>query len=249
MDSSETTSLMRNGEWPGLFPETSLTMIQAIQGKDHTQASAALNNFALIYSNPMVRLVQNLGVARDESRDLVHDYFQAVLIKRKALERMASETWRLRRFLRVTLTRFVRSYYRKQLAQKRGGLLRKTVFEESKAPLIKAAPDIMSFERDWTRMILARVDKRLRFKYRRPGREALFDVLFARLERNGREEPLAVIAAKFGKNEAAIKTQLKRIRDSYCELLREEVAATVHDDGEVDREIRYLFKIIESGPS
>jgi RNA polymerase sigma-70 factor (ECF subfamily) len=44
---------------------------------------------------------------------------------------------------------------------------------------------------------------------------------------------------------AAVKTAVHRLRRRYTEVIREEIAATVADPGEVDDEIRFLLAALE----
>jgi hypothetical protein len=50
-----------------------------------------------------------------------------------------------------------------------------------------------------------------------------------------------VAAAELGLSEGAVKVAVHRLRKRYRELLREEIAHTVEDPGQVEDEIRALF--------
>ena len=54
------------------------------------------------------------------------------------------------------------------------------------------------------------------------------------------------LAIRWDTTEAAIKMAVHRLRKRLRSLLREEVAHTVHDPGEVSGEIRFLLSVIES---
>jgi RNA polymerase sigma-70 factor (ECF subfamily) len=52
------------------------------------------------------------------------------------------------------------------------------------------------------------------------------------------------IAARMGLTEGAVKSHLHRLRQRYRALVREEIAQTVAEPGEVDEEIRHLIAVI-----
>ena len=52
------------------------------------------------------------------------------------------------------------------------------------------------------------------------------------------------VAADLEMSESAVKVTLHRMRRRFGELLRDEVARTVDDPGEVDAEIRHLFQML-----
>ena len=54
----------------------------------------------------------------------------------------------------------------------------------------------------------------------------------------------AVMAARLGVTEGALKVTVHRLRQRYRELLREEVAHTVAAIHEIDEELRYLVAVI-----
>ena len=45
-------------------------------------------------------------------------------------------------------------------------------------------------------------------------------------------------------SEGAIKVAVHRLKQHYAQLLREEIAATVSTEGEIDDEIRCLFEAL-----
>ena len=56
--------------------------------------------------------------------------------------------------------------------------------------------------------------------------------------------PYAEFAAELKMTEGALKVAVHRLRRRYRELLRAEIAQTVAHPGEIDEEIRELFKAI-----
>jgi RNA polymerase sigma-70 factor (ECF subfamily) len=70
----------------------------------------------------------------------------------------------------------------------------------------------------------------------------LYDALHP--EGGGELESYEVIGARLGMSEGAVKLAAFRLRQRYRDLIREEVAQTVADPGEVDDEIRHLLRVL-----
>ena len=75
------------------------------------------------------------------------------------------------------------------------------------------------------------------------GRSSLFERLKAALTDGPRAVTYARIADEFGMTEAAVEGAVRRLRQRYRSLLREQIAATLDDPSPdaIDDEIRALF--------
>ena len=52
------------------------------------------------------------------------------------------------------------------------------------------------------------------------------------------------VAARLGMPIATLRTHLHRLRQRYRECLRAEVAQTVSSPGQIDEEMRYLYRVL-----
>ena len=52
------------------------------------------------------------------------------------------------------------------------------------------------------------------------------------------------MAAELGTSEGAVKASVRRLRERFGKLLREEIAGTVADPDQVDDEVRHLLQVI-----
>ena len=79
-------------------------------------------------------------------------------------------------------------------------------------------------------------------------RARLFDALkpFVWGEKAG--APQAEIAAALSLNEGTVRVAIHRLRRSYRDFLRAEIACTVATPAEVDDELRHLIDIVSRGP-
>jgi hypothetical protein len=101
-----------------------------------------------------------------------------------------------------------------------------------------------SFERRWALTLLDTVLNRLRAEHEQEGRAELFAALNPCLVGDRTAQPYAELAAKLGVSEGAVKSAVHRLRQRYRQLLRDEIAQTVAEPGEVDEELRHLFVVL-----
>jgi RNA polymerase sigma-70 factor (ECF subfamily) len=135
-------------------------------------------------------------------------------------------------------------------AQKRGGgrppISLDTHSAESRyamEPVDGTTPEKI-FDRRWAITLLEQVLGRLRGEFSAIGKSALFDELKPTL--TGASAPYAQIAARLNMTEGAVKVAAHRLRQRYRELVREEVAQTVGNAGDVDEELRELMSALSA---
>jgi RNA polymerase sigma-70 factor (ECF subfamily) len=85
--------------------------------------------------------------------------------------------------------------------------------------------------------------KRLSTRYQSTARKQLFDELRPLLTG---DEPAsyAVLSARLGATEGALRVAVHRLRRQFAESLRDVIAETVDDPQAVDDELRYLMAIV-----
>ena len=109
-------------------------------------------------------------------------------------------------------------------------------------PADATTPDRL-FDRAWALTLLDRVLDLLEREYTAAGRTALFERLKAVLTDGPRAVAYAVIADEFAMTEAAVEGAVRRLRQRYRSLLRDQIAATLDDPtpADVAEEIGALF--------
>jgi DNA-directed RNA polymerase specialized sigma24 family protein len=100
------------------------------------------------------------------------------------------------------------------------------------------------YERRWALAVLDQVLNRLESEYRAAGSAALFDQLKEFLAGERGRPTQAEIAAELGMTENAVKQAFHRFRQHYRVLLREEIAHTVAQLGDVEDELRHLVSVL-----
>ena len=101
-----------------------------------------------------------------------------------------------------------------------------------------------AFEQRWASTVLHTVLQRLRNEFVESGRSELFEALHAHLWGDDESVPYPHLAKDFNLSVANVKTTAHRLRRRYQQLLREEIAQTISQPGEIDEEIRYLMMVV-----
>jgi RNA polymerase sigma-70 factor (ECF subfamily) len=103
------------------------------------------------------------------------------------------------------------------------------------------------FERQWAATLVARCLERLRREQLASGAGDRFERLKAFLTGDGASGGAAALARELGVAESTLRVQLLRLRRRFAAVLREEVARTVAQPGDVDAEIRFLLEALRDG--
>ena len=88
---------------------------------------------------------------------------------------------------------------------------------------------------------------RLQAEFEQDGKAELFTALNPCLVGDRSAQPYAELAARLGVTEGAVKSAVHRLRQRYRQMLRDEIAHTVAEPGEVDDELRHLFAVLAGG--
>ena len=161
--------------------------------------------------------------------------------------RARRERGKFRSFLLGSVTHFLANEWDRSQAAKRGGDYTTLSFdfefgEENyhREPHHELTPEVL-FARQWATTLLDRVLGELSDEFARRGRTAQFEQLKPFLTGDQDRGEYRQVAEELDMSDAAVRTAVHRLRHRYGELLRQEIAATVVDAGEVDDEIRFLL--------
>jgi len=242
------------GEHPGSFNTTHWSVVLAA-GQEHSAfANEALEMLCRSYWYPIYAFVRRRGHDAHQAEDLTQGFFE-FLLERKGLATVDPQKGRFRSFLLAVLANFLNNEHDKAQALKRGGRRDIISWDELEPeeryrlePVEEFSADRL-FERRWAFTLVERALERLRLEYRQNGREALYTQLQPCLTAEIEPGQYAIIAARLGLSEGAVKTALHRLRRQFGELLRREVARTVANPREIEGEIRDLFTIIAADPT
>jgi RNA polymerase sigma-70 factor (ECF subfamily) len=202
------------------------------------------------YWYPIYAYIRHRGHAPEQAQDLTQDFF-AYILERDLIALADPARGRFRAFLRTLCARRLADYRDLQNAAKRGGGRSPLPIDPGDAerryarePAHELTPERI-FDRTWALTLLGRVVERLRGEYDGAGRSDRFEELLAILTRDPASDPYAEIARRLGTTEGNVRVAVHRLRRRYGLLLREEIAATVGDEVQIDDEIRALFSALE----
>jgi RNA polymerase sigma factor (sigma-70 family) len=233
------------------FSTTHWSVVLEAQGESPA-AQQALDILCRTYWRPLYGFARRQGVTREEAQDLVQEFF-ARLLEHRNLNTVRREKGRLRSYLLVSLKRFLASE-----RQRAGGVKRfesashitldqLAESEVTEFELAKTLSADQLYERRWALAMLQQVLGRLESEYRAAGNAALFDRLKEFLVGERGRPTQGEIATELDMTENAVKQAFHRLRQRYRVLLREEIAHTVAQPGDVEDELRHLISVLRAG--
>jgi RNA polymerase sigma-70 factor (ECF subfamily) len=249
---------------PGAFLTTRWSCVLRAGSPDGEGSERALEELCGDYWRPLYHFARRSGFATHDAEDLTQGFI-AGLLKSHSIARARPDRGRFRTFLLGSFGHYIANHRRGELAEKRGGGVMPVSLEADDAGRHYAKP--VSFDADdaerhymaltpdtrtpetqyemaWAQALLDKVAVRQRGEYAGAGRSALFDALQPFLSGAGGRPGYAALGAELGMSETAVSVAMHRLRKRYGSLLREEIAATLASEDEVDDELRHLMRIV-----
>jgi RNA polymerase sigma-70 factor (ECF subfamily) len=249
MQNEEATesSGMAKGSAP--FAATQWTLVVQACGTRSPQAAAALEELCRRYWPPIYHYIRRQGCSAEDAQDLTQAFFENLLAK-DYLRAADPSRGKFRSFLLACLRHFLSDARDRARAQKRGGSARHIPLEFAQAEAAWCSnfardEDVGGvFDRSWAIAVLETARRSLKSYYVARGKRERHDALVGYLTGEDSKESYARAANELGLSEETVRTEVRRMRVRFRELLRQEVASTVSGPEEADREIRYLASII-----
>lgn len=229
-----------------VFATTRWALVFAAGRPDEPHAAAALEELCRTYWYPLYAYVRRHGRTKEDAEDLTQAFF-AQLLRRNDFEGLDRSNGRFRAFLLASLKHFLANEHDRARRLKRGGgvPLLSLNWDEAETryhldPADTASPDKL-YDRAWAVTLLERVLVRLREEAGAAGDSGLFERLRPFLTPGDARCPYAEVARQAGISEGALRVAVHRLRRSYRELLRQEIAQTLADPAQVADELQALF--------
>lgn len=223
-------------------------VLQAGAGESPEQLTA-LERLCRAYWYPLYSFVRRRGYDAHAAQDLTQAFFER-LLQKNYLAEVSAEKGRFRSFLLAALQHFLANEWDRTRAQKRGGGALLISLDERDAeerfhfePADELTPE-KAFERRWVEAVLEQVLSRLRAECEKSADGNRFEMLKVYLVDDRGAVSFAEMAGRLGMTEAAVKGVVRRMRQRYREIFREEILDTLSDPKEVDAEIRYLINVL-----
>lgn len=223
-------------------------ILQASEQADSQNARQALAELCTIYWPPLYTFLRCDGHSATDSEDLVQG-FLTTLIERDDLARIDPGKGRFRSFLLASLKHYVSNQRDHHAALKRGGGVATIPLDVaqlehkwSRQPTSGCSADLM-FDRQWAETLVQSVSDQL-LAEQPDAKHEVYRQLSAYLSSQSSLEGYQQVAARLGMTVDAVKMAVSRMRRRYREILRERIARTLDDPGEIDEEIRYLVTVL-----
>lgn len=229
-----------------MFPTTRWTLILESQ-RDAGDGRPAVEQIAALYWRPLYLFLRRKGLEPAAAEDLVQGFFLQ-LLEKPFVARLDPARGRLRSYLLTGLEHYRINAHERETAQRRGGDVRivplDVAIAERDIAGATGAPEA-AYQREWALGILERAQLRLEEDYRTGRRAGRFETirLFFGFDR---APSYADAAAECEMTELQFKASLHRARARYRELVREEIAATLDDNADIDAEMGELLRTLAS---
>ena len=228
------------------FPTTNWSEIGKLGTDD---CASALQALCERYWYPIYAFVRRRSSDQHEAEDLTQAFFQKVLSQQ--LFRAADpEKGRFRSYVLTSLRNFLTSRHAAEGTQRRGGHHRILPIDLVDAEQLCAergsagqTPE-QEFERAWAITLLERAIDRLKQEYAAKRQAQRFQLFVPALQ----PSPLdyAAVAEALEIDVVAARKAASRFRRRYAQLLREEIALTLSETGDVDEEISWIISRFRS---
>jgi RNA polymerase sigma factor (sigma-70 family) len=231
------------------FNTTHWSVVLAAGGAASPEAANALEHLCRAYWYPLYAFIRRKGYSQPEAEDLTQGYF-ARFLEKSYLQEVAPEKGRFRTFLLCSLSHFMANEWDKSQRLKRGGGATHVPLDTAEAdkryqdePDPSGSPE-ESFDRTWGETLLGLALTRLRQDFESAGKRERFDELKPFLLGEPEVNRYAQVAARLGLSEQGVKSAVHRLRRTFRELVREEIAHTVATRAEIDEELRHLIRLM-----
>ena len=224
------------------FHTTRWTLVRDARGAS-PEARQALSELCAGCYAPVVAFLRREGRAEDAARELAHEFFAKVLAD-DALGEVERGRGRFRSYLLGAVKHFLANHRRDAAREKRGGGAEHVAFGEGTdtSPGVDvtdatALPPDSTFDREWA---LALVERALASLENESDDPAHFAALKPWLTPAASPKTQSEIAAQLGLSEGALKVAIHRLRRRLREIIRAEIAQTLHDPADLADEMRHL---------
>ena len=231
------------------FPTTQWSMLAVATLNGDSSAHEALGHFYRSYRSPMIAFIQHRGFGAHQAEDLTQD-FMVHLMNKSMLRRADATRGQFRSFLLGALVRFLDDARTRQARLKRGGGCSHLSIDDERFREVDlaACSDTSVFDYAWALELLERTKQESEAHYAGCGRVQDYSVLRAYLPGEIRPPPYEESAARLSMAPGAFKTEVHRLRARFRNQLRREIATTVSSPHEINAEIAYLGRVLQSAP-
>src|SRR5437867_7122744 len=231
------------------FSTTHWSVVLDAGASQDSRADAALEELSRTNWHPIYCFARRRGQGPEDAQDLTQEFFKR-LIERRDFSRVDRGKGRFRSFLLACLNNFLAKEWRDRNTLKRGAGQIFVPIDLATAEAAYAAGPSQNqtpeqlYDQRWALGVMERAMKRLRQEFAESGKEGLFDELKGFLSAATEDGAYELAAARLNMTRNAVATSVHRLRRTYRERVREEVAQTVTTPLELEEEMRYVLEVL-----
>lgn len=242
------------------FPATSWSVLINLHDPNHPAFEATLNHLVKEYWKPAyhyIRAQRRLSV--EDAKDLTQQFF-TMLFQRQSLDRLSPDRGSFRGFLKTAIRYFLISSDRAKKSREPRDGLKLLRIDEVEHEWIEMTSNGRSeinpdeaFDREWVRGLLSRAVEKLEWVLIQEGKKthfALFQDFCLRpigisakpvAGSDGAPPSYKDLAKQYKLNEFDVKNYLHYARQKMRPLLRDMVMEYVHDENDIDQELKFIL--------
>ncbi len=205
------------------------------------------------YWYPLYNFARFTGLSNEDAEDVTQGFFRH-LLEKGGLQTVHPAKGRFRSFLLASFRNHLSTLRQYASAEKRGGgqpLIELDAHEPDDRHHLEPADDLTAetfFDANWAQILIERVTLHLAEEYRRSRKSEQFDVLRRYLELGcePNAESYERAGPALGLSGNGVKTLVFRMRQRFAALMRQEVAQTLLDPGDIDAEMHSLYSALRA---
>jgi len=225
------------------FPSTQWTELARATLHGDSAAGMALADFCRNYRRPVMQYLRWRGAPENRVEDLTHD-FLVHLLEHSALRRADRAKGRFRSYLCAALVRFMSNDAKLNGALKRGGGAEHISLDNVAELPQPSASETIFLDREWALNLMEQAVEDMETEWTASGKAARFAALRRFLPGATLPADYPEAARVTGLPDAALRTEVSRMRKRFREIIRSHVAATVLSPLDVDDELTHLHRVL-----
>ncbi len=230
---------------PREFPETHWSQLLELKNPAHPRHAEHLDVLVHQYWKPAYLYLRSIrDLSAEDAEDLTQQFF-AMLLARRAFDKLSPDRGSFRGFLKTALRRFAVSADRKAAVREPRDGARLFRYEEAEAiwkEQDRALSPEAAFDREWARGVVAEAMRRLREEFRGQDRE-IYYVLFEEYcaETAGTSVSYDDLAKLHRISADDVRNCLRVIRQRGREVIKEMLRDYLFPGEDVEDELRFIL--------
>jgi RNA polymerase sigma-70 factor (ECF subfamily) len=230
---------------PREFPETHWSQLLELQNPAHPRHAEHLEGLVRQYWKPAYLYLRAIrAMSAEDAEDLTQQFF-AMLLSRRAFDKLSPDRGSFRGFLKTALRRFAVSADRKDAAREPRGGAKLFRFEEAEALWKAQDPQVSpesAFDREWARGIVTEMLRRLREELRAQGKDLHYEIFQAYcVDAAAAPVTYEELARRHRLSADDVRNYLRVTRERGREILRDMLRGYLFPGESLDDELRFIL--------